>query len=135
MMFDCWKNSCHGATVVPTMAMISSTDVEVESPVDPGNHQAVQEGPHCGWLKMARGLTRKLTTTKTYMKRSQLRKLPEAIMAISTDGGDRHGDVLADAEVLERQADADEFGGDGQEVQDERGRRPRTSPRTRRIAR
>ena len=32
MTFDCWKNSCHGATVVPTIAMISSTAVELTPP-------------------------------------------------------------------------------------------------------
>jgi hypothetical protein len=36
MTFDCWKNSCHGATVVPTIAMISSTAVEFTPPCTPG---------------------------------------------------------------------------------------------------
>ena len=31
-MLDCWKNSCQGATVVPTMAMMSSTAAEVGPP-------------------------------------------------------------------------------------------------------
>ena len=38
MMFDCWKNSCHGATVVPTIAMISSTEVELAPPAIPGTN-------------------------------------------------------------------------------------------------
>ena len=29
---DCWKNSCQGATVVPTIAMISRTAVELAPP-------------------------------------------------------------------------------------------------------
>jgi len=33
---DCWKNSCHGATVVPTIAMISSIEVELIPPSTPG---------------------------------------------------------------------------------------------------
>ncbi len=37
MMFDCWKKSCHGATVVPTIAMISSTAVEPAPPWILGN--------------------------------------------------------------------------------------------------
>ena len=36
MTLDCWKNSCHGATVVPTIAMISSTAFEVTPPCTPG---------------------------------------------------------------------------------------------------
>jgi hypothetical protein len=24
MTYDCWKNSCHGATVVPTIAMTAA---------------------------------------------------------------------------------------------------------------
>ena len=33
---DCWKNSCQGATVVPTIAMMSSTAVELTPPCTPG---------------------------------------------------------------------------------------------------
>ena len=40
------------------------------------------------------GITRKFATTNTYMKRSQLRKLPVDVIAISIDRGDRHRDVL-----------------------------------------
>ena len=36
MTLDCWKKSCHGATVVPTMAMMSSTAVDVTPPWTPG---------------------------------------------------------------------------------------------------
>ena len=33
---DCWKKSCHGATVVPTMAMMSSTAADEAPPAMPG---------------------------------------------------------------------------------------------------
>ena len=56
---------------------------------------------------------------KTNMKRSHRRKLPVAVMATSTTAAMRHRDVLADPEVVEGQADADELGGDGEEVEDE----------------
>ena len=36
MTLDCWKNSCQGATVVPTIAMMSSTAVELAPPWIPG---------------------------------------------------------------------------------------------------
>ena len=36
MTLDCWKNSCQGATVVPTIAMISSTAFELTPPWTPG---------------------------------------------------------------------------------------------------
>ena len=36
MTLDCWKNSCQGATVVPTIAMISSTALELTPPCTPG---------------------------------------------------------------------------------------------------
>ncbi len=99
-MLDCWKNSCHGATVVPTMAMINSTDVEVNPPWTPGVTKPLKNGPAAGWLKMARGMTRKFNTMKMNMNRSQRRKLPVAVMATSSDSGDGHRDVLADPEVV-----------------------------------
>src|ERR1039458_2151596 len=83
MMLDCWKNNCQGATVVPTMAMMSSTEVELKPPLTPGTVSPCRNGPALGWLKMANGITKKLTTTKRYMNRSQLRKLPEAVMRIN----------------------------------------------------
>ena len=53
------------------------------------------------------------------MARSQRRKLPLAVMPTSSSGGHGYRDVRADAEVLQREGDADEFGDDGQEVEDE----------------
>ena len=37
--------------------------------------------PMCGWASTSSGMTRKLATTNTYMKRSQLRKLPVEVIA------------------------------------------------------
>ncbi len=42
-----------------------------------------------------------------------------AVIAISSSGGGRHGDVLADPEVAKGQTDADELGDDREEVKDE----------------
>ena len=80
---DCWKNSCQGATVVPTMAMIRSIEVELKPPATPGVTEALRIGPTCGWLRMASGIAMKFVTTNTYMNRSQRRKLPVMVMAIS----------------------------------------------------
>ena len=79
-MFDCWKKSCHGATVVPTMAMIRSTEVESKPPSTPGTVRPWKKDPALGWLKTASGITRKFTAMKTNMKRSQRRKLPLAVI-------------------------------------------------------
>ena len=53
------------------------------------------------------------------MNRSQLRKLPVEVIAISSDRRDRDGDVLAHPEVAEREAHPDELGDDREEVEDE----------------
>jgi hypothetical protein len=83
MMFDCWKNSCQGATVVPTIAMISSTAVELAPPRIPGEKVCWTMFAMLGCAKITSGTTRKLATTNTYMNRSQLRKLPVAVIAIN----------------------------------------------------
>ncbi len=82
-MFDCWKNSCHGATVVPTMAMMSRTEVEVTPPWIPGMNSPCTNGPGRGWEKTTSGMTKKFAATKMSMNRSQRRKLPVAVIAIS----------------------------------------------------
>ena len=79
-MFDCWKNSCHGATVVPTMAMTRSTDVESNPPCTPGTRRPWKNDDAGGWLCTARGMTRRLAKTNTNMKRSHRRKLPVAVI-------------------------------------------------------
>ncbi len=83
MMFDCWKKSCHGATVVPTMAITSRIDVELNPPWTPGMTKPLAKDEALGWLKMARGITKKLAKMKTNMNRSQRRKLPLAVIATS----------------------------------------------------
>ena len=83
MMFDCWKNSCQGATVVPTIAMISSTAVELAPPLMSGVTTCRATSTMCGCASTSSGITRKFATTNTYMKRSQLRKLPVEVMPIS----------------------------------------------------
>jgi hypothetical protein len=82
-ILDCWKNSCHGATVVPTMAMTSRTEVELNPPRTPGTRKPWSTEPlwGCPCAYTASGITRKLATMKISMKRSQRRKLPVAVMA------------------------------------------------------
>src|SRR5450631_3027437 len=83
MMFDCWKNSCHGATVVPTTAMISSTAVDVAPPWIPGTKKWWMIVEPFGWAMKNSGTTRKLANTNTNIERSQERKLPVTVIATS----------------------------------------------------
>ena len=80
---DCWKNSCQGATVVPTIAMISSTEVEDAPPWIPGTKKSWAIGPMWGCAMKNSGTARKLVNTKMNITRSQRRKLPLAVMATS----------------------------------------------------
>ena len=81
--FDCWKNSCHGATVVPTIAMISSTEVEFAPPWIPGTKKS--------WATLRAVRVRheeqrddsRLANTNTNIERSQERKLPLTVIATS----------------------------------------------------
>ncbi len=52
-------------------------------PSTPGVTKPLTNGPAAGWLRKARGMTRKFTMMKTNMNRSQRRKLPVAVMAMS----------------------------------------------------
>ena len=79
---DWWKNSCHGATVVPARAMISRTELDESPPSTPGRSPRAPPPP--GWLRIASGTTTKLSATSTYIARSQRRKLPVAVIAISS---------------------------------------------------
>ena len=85
MMFDCWKNSCHGATVVPTIAMIRRTEVEFAPPWIPGTNRPWMIGLAFGWAMKNSGITNRLANTNTNIDRSQLRKLPVAVIAISAN--------------------------------------------------
>ena len=82
-MFDCWKNNCHGATVVPTIAMISRTDVELTPPWIPGTAVCLTTGPLDGWLRTSRGITSRFAAMNRNMNRSQRRKLPLAVTTTS----------------------------------------------------
>src|ERR1700742_3898258 len=80
---DCWKNSCQGATVVPTIAMISNTASELTPPEMPGTTNDFAACPHCGCDISTIGICNRLTAMKTNMALSQRRKLPLAMMATS----------------------------------------------------
>jgi len=82
-MLDCWKKSCHGATVVPTMAMTKRTDVELNPPCTPGTRRPCTKAEAVGWLRTAKGITRKLAKMNMNMNRSQRRKLPVAVITIN----------------------------------------------------
>src|SRR5437899_7750558 len=82
--FDYWKNICQGATVVTTMAMMSSAAFEVNPPYTPGVKNPWSTPPGLGWLRTASGITRRLANRKTNIARSQLRKLPLSVIAIKT---------------------------------------------------
>ncbi|CPU21850.1 Uncharacterised protein [Mycobacteroides abscessus] len=81
-MLDCWKKSCHGATVVPTMAMISSTAPELTPPSIPGTTKSCAALPHCGSASKNIGICSSVIAMKTNMARSQRRKLPVAMIRI-----------------------------------------------------
>src|ERR1700741_3374678 len=82
-MLDCWKNSCQGATVVPTIAMISSTASELTPPVMLGTTNDFAACAHCGCDISSIGICSNVIAMKTNMARSQLRKLPLAMIATS----------------------------------------------------
>ena len=83
MMLDCWKNSCHGATVVPTMAMISRTASLLIPPWMPGTTRCFAADPQLGWDSSSIGIWTRLTAMNANMARSHRAKDPEAVIAIS----------------------------------------------------
>ena len=82
--FDCWKNICHGATVVPTMATIRSAELEVSPPSTPGTRNPWSAAPGLGWLSTTSGRTSRLAKRKTNIARSQRRKLPLIVIPTSS---------------------------------------------------
>ena len=84
MTFDCWKKSCHGATVVPTMAMISSTALDENPPWMLGTTKPCKAAAGSGWLRTTSGSTNRLAKRKTNIARSQRRKFPVTVMEIRT---------------------------------------------------
>ncbi len=80
-MLDCWKNSCQGATVVPTMAMMSRTAADDTPPLIPGTTKLRPIVPQWGWDRKNMGIWRRLMAMNTNIARSHRRKLPLAMMA------------------------------------------------------
>src|SRR6201998_3517499 len=80
---DCWKNSCHGATVVPTTAMISSTASDEIPPEMLGTTNDLAASPHCGCDISNIGTCNTVMAMNTNIARSQRRKLPVAMIATS----------------------------------------------------
>src|ERR1700761_8467016 len=80
-MLDCWKNNCHGATVVPTIAMISSTASELMPPETLGTTNDFAACPHCGCDISSIGICSSVIAMNTNMARSHRRKLPLAMIA------------------------------------------------------
>ena len=118
-MLDCWKNSCHGATVVPTMAMMSSTDVELAPPAIPGTNRPCSDGAGLG---MAEDGQRNDQEVRHDEEEHEAFPAPEAARGRDghqAQGGGGDGDVLAHPEIAEGQVHADELGDDGEEIEDQ----------------
>lgn len=80
---DCWKNSCHGATVVPTIATTSSSTVELSPPGNCGiNPATVAFGAGC--TNMTIGKISTFTAISRNINRSQRRNEPPATTANSS---------------------------------------------------
>ena len=77
---DCWKNSCHGATVVPTSATARKTAPPCAVAVAVAAPAAAC--PRCAQASTASGTAARLAAMSRYIARSQPRKLPEAVTAI-----------------------------------------------------
>ena len=78
--FDCWKKSCHGATVVPTMATMSRAPLEVRPPWMPGTRKPWSTGPRVGWASTTSGTTSALPPRMRNISRSQVENLPVTVM-------------------------------------------------------
>src|SRR5256885_14473173 len=98
--------------------MIRSAEFEVSPPCMPGCRKPFISAPGSGWLNSASGITSRLANRNTNIARSHRRKFPLTVMA-EHQRPERHDDVWAEAEVRAGQADADELGADGQEVEQE----------------
>src|ERR1019366_5497108 len=80
-MLDCWKNNCQGATVVPTMAMMSSTAADDTPPLILGTTKFRPMVAQRGWESSNSGSWTKLMAMNTNMARSHREKLPDAMIA------------------------------------------------------
>ena len=69
--------------MVPTIAMISSTASDEMPPMMVGTTNDLPARPHCGCDISSIGICTRLTAMNTNIARSQRRKLPVAMIAIS----------------------------------------------------
>ena len=77
MMYDCWKKSCHGATVVPTMAITRSITVDSGALCGkPGTTKFLATSPIGGWTIPTSGTNSSEKATSVRQRRSKRRKLP-----------------------------------------------------------
>ena len=105
--------------MVPTMAMMSRTEVELKPCCDAGDEEAVEDRSGVGVGEDGQG-----DDEEVHDHEDEHEALPAPEAARGGDGHQAHGgqghrDVGADPEVAEGQADPDELGDDGEEVQDE----------------
>src|SRR5260370_1054425 len=92
---DCWKKSCHGATVVPTMAMTSRSTLAFSPPGRPGTTKSCATRPDAGCATTTSGIISTLTAMSVYIQRSQRRKLPVTVVRPGWGvGGDAAGVVV-----------------------------------------
>ena len=127
-MLDCWKNSCQGATVVPTMAIISRTEVELAPPAIPGTNSPCT---HRAGLRVAEDDERDDQEIAGYEDEHEPFPAPEAPggrHGHQAERGDRDRDVVAHPEITEGKGDADELGDDREEIQDEQVADGETGP-------
>ena len=117
-MLDCWKNSCQGATVVPTMAMMSRTDVELAPPAIPGRTARAAPG-RLGVAENGEGYDQEICHHEQEHEPFPAPEAARGGYGHQAERGDRDRDVLAHPEIAEGQVDADELGDDGEEIQDE----------------
>src|ERR1700678_700832 len=79
----CWKKSCHGSTVVPTTATISSSRVAFRPPGMLGTTPAKVVAALAGEKKASSGNVTRVAITRKIRNRSQYRYVPPAITANS----------------------------------------------------
>src|ERR1700738_1333002 len=80
---DCWKNNCQGATVVPTMAMMSKIASDDGPPWMDGTKVLRTTEPQLECTIHTSGTAARLKIRNTNMNRSQRRKLPVTVVATS----------------------------------------------------
>ena len=119
MTLDCWKNSCHGATVVPDDRDDEQHGVGADAALDAGHDEVVGDRPPARVRHQ-----RHREHDDAHRDEQEHGPLPAAETAGRGDQhqhqpGQRDGDVGTDAEVPEREGHADELRHDRQEVEHE----------------